>query len=189
MLFPILSNARNYFLQIFIITVAFPLFHSSYIQKEVRAVEQAAVRRCYEQYKNGIFRYALSITKDEGLSEDVLQETFLRFLTAVCVPGKEQAWLYRVARNLCYDHLRKAKREEPQTEIPVYKEVRYAYIELIASLTPVEQEIVTLKIVGGLTHREIGTVLGITARAAQKRYERAIASLREMEDEHGTETL
>ena len=199
MLFPILSNARKYFLQIFIITVAFPLFHSSYIQKEVRAVEQAAVRRCYEQYKNGIFRYALSITKDEGLSEDILQETFLRFLTAVCVPGKEQAWLYRVARNLCYDHLRKAKREEPEaempahresrTEIPVYKEVRYAYIELIASLSPVEQEIVTLKIVGGLTHREIGAVLGITARAAQKRYERAIASLREMEDEHGTETL
>ena len=80
-------------------------------------------------------------------------------------------------------------REEPEAEIPVYKEVRYAYIELIASLSPVEQEIVTLKIVGGLTHREIGAVLGITARAAQKRYERAIASLREMEDEHGTETL
>ena len=44
----------------------------------------------------------------------------------------------------------------------------------------------TLKIVGGLTHREIGAVLGITAGAAQKRYERAIATLREKEDLHGT---
>ena len=144
-------------------------------------MDQAAVMRCFEQYKTGIFRYALSITKDAHLSEDILQETFLRFLTAVCLPGKEQAWLYRVARNLCYDHLRKTKREEPETEIPV-RDSQYAYIELIASLTPAEQEIVTLKIVGGLTHKEIGAVLGISPKAAQKRYERAIASLREMED-------
>ena len=152
-------------------------------------MEQAAVRRCFEQYKNGIFRYALSITKDSGLSEDILQETFLRFMTAACTPGKEQAWLYRVARNLCYDHLRKARWEEPQTHIPIHRETEYAYIELIASLTPAEQELVTLKIVGGLTHREIGAVLGITARAAQKRYERAIASLRDMEDANGRKTV
>ena len=148
-------------------------------------MDQAAIRRCYEQYKNGIFRYALSITKDKALSEDILQETFLRFMTAVCIPGKEQAWLYRVARNLCYDHLRKAQREQPEAEIPVHRESRYAYIELIASLTPAEQEIVSLKIVGGLRHKEIGSVLGISARAAQKRYERAIAKMRDMEDEHG----
>ena len=152
-------------------------------------MDQAAVMRCFEQYKTGIFRYALSITKDAHRSEDILQETFLRFLTAVCLPGKEQAWLYRVARNLCYDHLRKAKREETEEALPAWKEAQYAYIELIASLSPAEQEIVTLKIVGGLTHREIGAVLGITARAAQKRYERAIASLRKMEEEHGTETI
>lgn len=36
----------------------------------------------------------------------------------------------------------------------------------------------TLKIVGGLSHREIASVLGITTSAAQKRYERAIAALR-----------
>jgi DNA-directed RNA polymerase specialized sigma24 family protein len=45
-----------------------------------------------------------------------------------------------------------------------------------------EQEIVTLKIVGGLSHKEIGLVLGITASAAQKRYERAISALRSKED-------
>ena len=45
-----------------------------------------------------------------------------------------------------------------------------------------EQEIVTLKIVGGLSHKEVGAVLHITAGAAQKRYERAIAALREKED-------
>ena len=34
----------------------------------------------------------------------------------------------------------------------------------------------------GLTHKEIGDILGISGKAAQKRYERALAELREKED-------
>lgn len=147
-------------------------------------MDQQLIYSWYEQYKNGIFRYILSITKDSHLAEDILQDTFVKLMSGGvrCAPGKEQAWLYRVARNLCYDHLRKAKREQDYISPPADGEPRYAYIDLIASLTPREQEIVTLKIVGGLTHGEIGAVLGIGAKAAQKRYERAIASLREKED-------
>ena len=141
----------------------------------------------YEQYKNGIFRYALSIMKDAHLAEDILHDTFVKALsqTRLPDPAKAQAWLYRVARNLCYDQLRREKHEQLHAQAPAQAEDPYEYIELIASLTPKEQEIVTLKIVGGLTHREIGAVLGITAGAAQKRYERAIATLREKEDLHG----
>lgn len=154
-------------------------------------MDQAVICGWYEQYKNGIYRYVLSITKDPYLSEDVLHDTFVKLLSRgiQCVPGKEQAWLYRVARNLCYDHLRKAKREYPHTNTPSILENQYEYIDLISSLSPKEQEIVTLKIVGGLTHQEIGSVLGITAKAAQKRYERAIATLRDKEDQNGTETV
>ncbi len=138
----------------------------------------------YEQYKNGIFRYALSITKDPYLAEDVLHDTFVKVLSGGvrCASGKEQAWLYRIARNLCYDHLRKSKREQAFAETPAQADRQLEYIELISALSPMEQEIVTLKIVGGLTHREIGSVLGITASAAQKRYERAISALRNKED-------
>lgn len=138
----------------------------------------------YERYKNGIFRYVLSISKDPYLAEDVLHDTFVKLLSGEAPrnPDAAQAWLYRVARNLCCDHLRKAKRERPQAEAPVYMEDRLEYIDLISSLSPLEQEIVTLKIVGGLTHREIGSVLGITSKAAQKRYQRAITALRDEED-------
>ncbi len=151
---------------------------------------QQSVSVLYEQYKNGIYRYALSILKDPHQAEDILHDTFVKVLSdgLRCASGKEQAWLYRVARNLCFDRLRRAKKEQPQTQLPEDPENRYAYIDLIASLSPREQELVTLKIVGGLTHKEIGQVLGITAKAAQKRYERAIVTLREKEDDHGTET-
>ena len=147
-------------------------------------MNQSLIYSWYEQYKNGIFRYALSITKDPYLAEDVLQDTFVKLLSEGirCASGKEQAWLYRIARNLCYDQLRKSKREQSYAETPARLDRQFEYIELIASLSLMEQEIVTLKIVGGLSHKEIGSVLGITATAAQKRYERAISSLRNKED-------
>ena len=147
-------------------------------------MDRMQIYNWYEQYKNGIFRYALSITKDPYLSEDILHDTFVKLLSSDirCSSGKEQAWLYRIARNLCYDHLRKSRQEQPYEEPSVPFDSRFEYIELISSLSPMEQEIVTLKIVGGLSHKEIGSVLGITAGAAQKRYERAIAALRSKED-------
>ena len=147
-------------------------------------MNQSHICSWYEQYKNGLFRYALSITKDPFLAEDVLHDTFVKLLSGGirCASGKEQAWLYRIARNLCYDQLRKAKHEQAYVETPAQLDSRYEYIELISSLSPMAQEIVTLKIVGGLSHKEIGSVLGITASAAQKRYERAISTLRSKED-------
>lgn len=140
------------------------------------------VHTWYECYKNGIFRYALSILKDTGLAEDVLQEVFLRLLSGKyrVHPGREQAWLYKVARNLCYDILRK-RNWETGTLSEISSQGSYEYIEMIASLDKTEQEIVTLKIVGGLTHKEIARVLGFSVHASKKRYERAIQKLREEE--------
>lgn len=147
-------------------------------------MNQSLIYSWYEQYKNGLFRYALSIIKDSHGAEDVVHDTFVKALSQTHLPdpAKAQAWLYRVARNLCYDRLRRGKYEQSQLPTPAQTENPYEYIELIASLPPKDREIVTLKIVGGLTQREIGAVLGISARAAQKRYERAIATLREKED-------
>lgn len=140
-------------------------------------------RSCFDRYSAGIYRYALSILKRPGLSEDVLQETFLRLITHPA-PGltveTAQAWLYRVARNLCFDILRQPGTEYTQSAPIVPDE--YAYLDLIAPLSQTEQEIVTLKIVGNLTHREIARILRTTPSAAQKRYERAIQKLRETEE-------
>lgn len=149
-------------------------------------MDRAEICTWYEQYKSGIFRYALSITKDPSSAEDVLHDTFVKLLSGKAPrPGREQAWLYRVARNLCYDQLRRQKHQHTHSAVPASAEAPFEYIDLICCLSRQEQEIVTLKIIGGLTHREIGAVLGITAQAAQKRYERAISKLREKEDEHG----
>ena len=154
-------------------------------------MDRALVKSWYEQYKQDIFRYAFFLVKDAHLAEDILHDTFVKLLSGryAVDPEKIRPWLYRVARNLSYDQLRKRKFEAEEAE-PAYATGNpYAYIELLAHLPQRDQEIVSLKIIGGLTHREIGAVLGITAAAAQKRYERAIATLRDEEDVYGTKTV
>ena len=144
----------------------------------------ALVYELYEQYKTGIFRFALSILKETQLAEDVLQETFLRLLSGKGdpAPGKEQAYLYRMARNICYDILRRRKRETEESPNASAPADSWEFLELIAPLSPKEQEIVSLKIISGLTHAEIAKVIGTTTAGAKKRYERAIHKLRtEME--------
>ena len=145
-------------------------------------MNQELAQCCFDRYSIGIYRYALSILKRPSLAEDVLQETFLRLLTRPApglTPEKAQAWLYRVARNLCIDILRRPT-EEYTRAVPVSPD-EYAYLELISPLSQSEREIVTLRIVGNLSHREIAQILHTTPAAAQKRYERAIQKLRETE--------
>jgi len=144
-------------------------------------MHRAKIENWYEQYKTGLFRYAFTLVKELETAEDVLQEIFLRLLAGKNFPepGKEQAYLYRMARNLCFDHLRRQKRLAQEPAQISSEQGQYAYIELISTLDSREQEVVTLKIVGGLTHREIAKVLGLIEHAAKKRYERAIQKLRE----------
>lgn len=139
------------------------------------------IHEWYERYKTGIYRYILSITKDPQLAEDVLQDTFVQLLSdGICFePGKEQAWLYKVARNKCFNLL-KRQRKQQELKMPVSAETQpqWEFLMMISSLSPLEQEIVSLKIVGGFSHKEIAGIIGSTVAATKKQYERALQKLR-----------
>lgn len=148
-------------------------------------MHQQMVYDWYQLYHTGLYRFALSILKDPAAAEDALQEAFVRLLCQNRLPDTEkaQAWLYRVVRNICYDILRKHKRETEETEIPAASiDNNWEFLDLIAPLPKKEQEILALRFIGGFTHKEIAHIMGITLHGAKKRYERAIQTLRkEME--------
>lgn len=62
----------------------------------------------YADHQREVMQYADSIVRDTALAEDVVQEAFLRFQTAM--QSEERAnpvgYLYRIVRNLATDHLR-----------------------------------------------------------------------------------
>ena len=82
------------------------------------------------------------------------------------------------------DHLRRQKREQPLLSQPAADSREdWEFIRLIAPLNRTEQQILSLRFIGGLTHKEIAQVLGLTVHGSKKRYERAIEKLRkEMEE-------
>ena len=147
-------------------------------------MEHQTVYEWYQLYHTGLYRFALSIIKDPHGAEDALQEAFVRLLSQDPLPDAEkaQAWLYKVVRNICYDTLRKRRKECEEIPSAAPTADSWEFIELISPLPRKEQEILALRFIAGFSHREIAQIMGFTVHGAKKRYERAIQKLRtEME--------
>ena len=70
------------------------------------------LKKIYEEYKQDVFKYLVSLTHDVSLSEDLVSETFLSALKSLHkFKGQStiKTWLFSIARNKWYEHLRKEK--------------------------------------------------------------------------------
>ena len=150
------------------------------------------LEQIYKERKQEIFRFLYVLLGDKQSAEDALQDTFLKAYlrrSKYIEMQQEKAWLYQIARNTAYDMLRKRRREFPiekeQINDAIEKVVHHEdlhehliYMEMIADLNEAEREIVSLKIIAGLTHQEIAKVLHMTTGSVKKRYERALNKLK-----------
>ncbi len=166
--------------------------------------DREALSKLYEQHKTGIYRLALSLTKDVYQAEDITQETFLRVQEKAETyrrSGSEAAWLFAIARNLAYDSLRRQSREtdinseEGDGVLRALEEISAResgpdsaagdlyFLDLLKNLSEREQEVICLRIHAGLSWAEIGRITGEKKDAARKRYVRALLKLRnQLED-------
>ena len=150
------------------------------------------LEQIYRERKQELFRFLYVLLGDKQSAEDALQDTFLKAYlrrSKYIEMQQEKAWLYQIARNTAYDMLRKRRREfsieKEQINDAIEKLVHHEdfhehliYMEMIADLNEVEREIVSLKIIAGLTHREIARVLHMTTGSVKKRYERTLNKLK-----------
>lgn len=138
-------------------------------------------RRCmdelYREYSKIVYRFLLSLCRDAQLAEELTQETFLQaFLSLERFDGscKLSVWLCQVARHLFYQHLRKTGREVPteQSRIPesvaadnteraaVTKLELMDVLKEMQKLPPQMREVIYLRVMGQLSFREIGEIVG-----------------------------
>lgn len=150
------------------------------------------LEKLYEERKQELFRFLFVILGEKQAAEDALQETFLKAYlhrSKYVEMHREKAWLYQIARNTACDMLRKRRKEFPmekeQMDDVLERESKQEdmpdnlmYMEIIEELNETEREIVSLKIIAGLTHREIAKVLRMTTGSVKKRYERALHKLK-----------
>jgi RNA polymerase sigma-70 factor, ECF subfamily len=118
-------------------------------------------------------------------AEDITAETFARLLSrrGPSSAEKASAWLFAVARNLCTDHERKARRvgempervEEPSEE-PVW--VDPALLDALRVLNPAQQQVFYLRAIEDRTFAQIGRTLGRNETAIKMQYHRAVRRVR-----------
>lgn len=152
----------------------------------------AELARLYDQQAPGLYRFLMTLTQHEADTRDLLQEAFLR---AAKRPAKEilrdpAAWLFRTARNLFTDHIRrKGARQramEKYAAEPVEAEdgsgpdaaILQAAAGALAGLPSEQREVIHLKIWEGFTFARIAEVLDIPANTAASRYRYALENLR-----------
>lgn len=73
----------------------------------------APIAALYEEYHRPVLAYLTRLVSDREAAEDLCQETFIKALRGW--EGRDQqasviAWLYRIATNTAYDHLRRRRR-------------------------------------------------------------------------------
>ena len=73
-------------------------------------MDEAVFEELYEKYANDVLRVSYFYLGDRQQAEDVTQDVFIRLLTNApdLVPGREKAWLLKVALNRCRDLWRAA---------------------------------------------------------------------------------
>jgi RNA polymerase sigma-70 factor (ECF subfamily) len=138
-------------------------------------MDEETFRAFYDRTARGVWAYLARVTGDRQMADDLLQETFYRFLRAAAAHESEdhrRNSLYRIATNLARDARRRnllrptdlvghdiehvtgvdrSRAAEQSTDVT----------RAMARLKPRERAILWLAYAEGNSHREIAEVLGL----------------------------
>jgi RNA polymerase sigma-70 factor (ECF subfamily) len=154
----------------------------------------AALELLWDHYAGELLCYLSGLSGSRADAEDILQDVFLRIARkpgAVAGARSLPAYLFRMARNECYTHLkRRGRRERPAAEFGGWLEAQAGeagpsgHAEAVAAALgriPEEQRsVIVLNVYAGITFREIAERLKISAHTAASRYRYGVAKLREL---------
>jgi RNA polymerase sigma factor (sigma-70 family) len=68
----------------------------------------------FERHHRALYQYCLQLTRNGPLSEDLVQEVFIKALRKAGSfrgEGSCKAWMFNIARNVTFDHLRRVERQ------------------------------------------------------------------------------
>ncbi|MFR3728781.1 RNA polymerase sigma factor [Lacrimispora sp.] len=155
--------------------------------------DQEAFRQLYQNTDRNMYSFILSIVKNPQDAEEIMQEAYLKIWTSAKSyksQGKPLAWMFTIARNLCYMKFREQKHDSDVTiddltgmetgEVCQDIEMAADKMVLLAALNILkeeEREIVLLHTSAGMKHREIASSLKIPLATALSRYNRAMKKL------------
>lgn len=170
-----------------------PETEDEWLQRAARGDRQAC-QLLVERHLPGVFHFSRRMLRNEQDAEDVAQETFLKLWKAAeRFEGRSsiRTWLFRVAHNLCIDHMRRRREvalgedQDPPTSQPsplglVAERERLERVQrAIDDLPPRQRAAITLVHHEGLPQNEAAEVLGVTVDALESLLARGRRALRQ----------
>ena len=149
---------------------------------------EEAFRTFYDLTARPVRVYLSRMTGDERLADDLLQETYYRFLrstTAFESDDHRRRYLFRIATNLVNDHRRRPRMELPAKSIEIAQDQltephladraarRIDLLRALARLKPRERSMLWLAYAQGWSHEEIASSIGVKTASLKPMLHRA----------------
>ncbi|MBN2516389.1 MAG: RNA polymerase sigma factor [Deltaproteobacteria bacterium] len=149
----------------------------------------------YEDHKGKIFSYLMRMTAgDYDLSQDIMQESYTRYLEHYGMENRSISLLYTIARNTIIDHERRFRYRQPigqdHKDTSISQEagfmVREEYRRVLSAfqgLEKNERDILTLVVSGDVSYRQIASIIGISEANVKVKVHRARIKLKRILEE------
>jgi RNA polymerase sigma-70 factor (ECF subfamily) len=161
----------------------------------IAAGDHSCLGTLFERHHKALFNFCLQMTRNAALSEDMVQDTFLKMLKAAGSfrgEGSFKSWMFHIARNQVYDYLRKAKRTEPladdrpEPQSPVADPEQRAELtergamleQALSQLPSAAREVIWLGRFHFDGYADLGLALDCSAATARVRMHRAMKQLK-----------
>jgi RNA polymerase sigma-70 factor (ECF subfamily) len=140
-------------------------------------MDEETFGRFYERTSRPVWAYLSRMTGDARLADDLLQETYYRFLRAAVTcdtDAHRRNYLFRIAANLVHDHRRRVRADRvqisealdaadgrPDADVAARTARRLDLARAMARLKPRERDLLWLAYAHGSSHQEIAETLGL----------------------------
>ena len=164
-----------------------------------------AFDKLLERYKEKVFKYIFSMTKEKSTAEDIFQDVFVRIIVGLregkyTSKGFFSYWVSTITRNILIDHFRKdrilaadlnnnndiTKMYLPQlTDVSaettiVNTQVKDSAVKLMNHLPELQREVVYMKYFEDKSFKEIASLTNVSINTSLGRMRYAILNMRRM---------
>ena len=145
----------------------------------------------YDRYFKDVYKYALSLSRDPYVAEEITQETFFKALKNIdSFRGQCRlyVWLCQIAKNTFITYSQRQSRLSPEAEAAeeesleehlLTKESAFEIHKALHRLPEPYKEVFALRIFGELPFSQIGELFGKTESWARVTYHRARMKIKE----------
>lgn len=150
-----------------------------------------AMTYIFDRYQVRLYNFYYQKVKDVAVCEDLTQNVFLKVIKYKhsYKGGKFVSWIFKIARNLFYDHYQEQKKTQPFENIDdvsselneesIEKEEEISHLmKVLNNLSDTDKELIIMNRIEGIKYEQIAEIIGSNTIAVKTKIHRIVKKLR-----------